>query len=270
MRAKLVRAVVAGAVAVAVGVAGAARAAAAETPRTTGGDVSIMAFDWVGAIIAVAGAALNSGGGSGDLDAAVRQIIAAVEASEQEILNHIDGLASAEVKACARTHTIEFSDIDNMSPTVRQLWAQNATSCAALATAYLEAVQSRPAADAIGLAIAEIYAIAIGARARANLVNGIDLLVRDQIRSYETLVVKLVPSCSHRWEFDDNPRHIYPVYITCEAYPGKVGTDMRLIGYLPGRPEPRVPYERAIANTDALTSRGVAIAALPRLRTLPV
>jgi hypothetical protein len=270
VRTKLLRGVVAGALAITVGVVGTAQPAAAESPRAARGSAGVMAFDWVSAIVAVASAALSSGGSSSDLDAAVRQIIAAVEASEQNILNQIDRLASAEVKACARTHTIEFSDMDAMSRTVLQLWAQSATSCAAQANAFVEAVQTKEHVDAIGFAITQISAIAIAARAKAGLINGIDLLVRDQIRSYETLVVKLVPSCSHRWEFDDNPRHIYSVYITCEAYPGKVGTDMRLIGYLPGRPEPHVPYERAIANTDALTSRGVAIAALPQLRTLPV
>lgn len=103
----------------------------------------------------------------------------------------------------------------------------------------MEVVQTKEHVDAIGFAITQISAIAIAARAKAGLINGIDLLV-------------------------------YTVLITCEAYPGKVGTDTRLIGYLPGRPEPRVPYEQAIANTDALTSRGVAIAALPELRTRPV
>ncbi|GIE95702.1 hypothetical protein [Paractinoplanes rishiriensis] len=273
MRVKLLRGLTAGALVIAVAVAGAARPAAAKAPPPARGDVSIMAFDWVSAIVAVASAALNSGGGSSSgLDAAVREIIAAVEASERNILDQIDRLASAEVKACARTHTIEFSDLDNMSRTVLQLWAQSATSCAAQATAFVEAVQTKAHVDAIGFAVAQIFAIAIAARARAGLINGIDLLVRDQIRSYETLVVKLQPACDEqRWtEYDDRGRPVLTeIHYTCTAYNGDVGHDYE--AYHLGRMI-HGPLNRAAVDADATrnTSRRIAMDALPQLRTLPV
>ncbi|PRY28056.1 hypothetical protein [Pseudosporangium ferrugineum] len=272
MRTKLLRGIAAGALAVTLGLVGTAQPAAAEPPQAARGAVSALAFDWVSAIVAVAGAALNSGGSSSSLDAAVRQIIAAVEASEQNILNQIDQLASAEVKACARTHTIEFSDIESMSRTVLQLWAQSATSCAAMANEYVGAVQTKAHVDAIGFAITQISAIAIAARAKAGLINGIDLLVRDQIRSYETLVTKLQPSCDERrWtEYDDRGRPVVTeIHYTCTAYNGDVATDYEqyyLLTMVHG------PLNRAAVDADATrnTSRRVAMDALPQLRTLPV
>ena len=272
MRTKLLRGVVAGALAIVVGVAGTAQPAAAQSRQAAGGGMSTMAFDWVSAIVAVAGAALSNGGGGSNLDAAVQQIIAAVEASEQNILNQIDRLASAEVKACARAHTIEFSDLNSMSRTVLQLWAQSATSCAAQANAFVEAVQTKAHVDTIGFAITQISAIAIAARAKAGLVNGIDLLVRDQIHSYETLVVKLAPSCDEqRWtEYDDRGRPVVTeIHYTCTAYNGDIGHDYEQY-YL--RTMVHGPLNRAAVDAEATrnTSRQVAMNALPVMRTLGV
>ncbi|BCB88174.1 hypothetical protein Psuf_054870 [Phytohabitans suffuscus] len=249
-----------------VGVAQPATAAPAQAPAAKAN--AAMAFDWVGAVIAVAGALYGGGGGS-NLDAAVQQIIAAIEESEANILNHIDAIASAEVRACARAHAIEFSDINNMSTSVRQLWAQAATQCAALATAYLDAVVSKNAVDNLGHVIGEIYAIAIAARVKANLLNGVDLLLRDQVRSYEVVVAKLAPSCSEQRyvEYDTYGRVVtVEIHYTCVAYNGDQATDYELyyLGRLMGRPLDR----NAVANSATRnTSRAVALEALPRLRS---
>jgi hypothetical protein len=272
MRTRLLRGIAAGVLAITVGVAGTARPAAAESPQEGRGDVSIMAFDWVSAIVAVAGVALNSGGSSSDLDAAVRQIVAAVEASERNILDQIDRLASAEVKACARAHTIEFSDIESMTRTVLLLWAQSATACAAQANEFVRAVQTKAHVDAIGFAIAQISAIAIAARAKAGLVNGIDLLVRDQISSYEALVVKLQPACDEqRWtEYDERGWPVLTeIHYTCTAYNGDIGHDYEQYHL---RTMVHGPLDRAAVDAEATrnTSRRVAQEALPQLRTLPV
>jgi hypothetical protein len=265
MRTRTLRAIATGALTVTLAVAGTAAPARAKP--------SIMAFDWVSAIVSVVGAALSSGGsGSSELDAAVRQIVAAVEQSEQNILNHMDALASAEVRACARTHTIELSDIEHMNNSVRMIWAQNATACATLATSYLATVQSKPAADTIGVAIGEIYAIAIAARARAGLISGIDLLVRDQIRGYETLIAKLAPTCREdRYEeYDERGRLVLvEIHYTCDAYNGDSATDYE--AYVRARLV-KGPLNRAAVDADATrnTSRQIAFNGLPVLRTLGV
>jgi hypothetical protein len=231
---------------------------------------ALINVDWTSLVVGVAG--LIFGNRAEDaIRAAVAEIKAAIAQSQAEIIAHVDAVAAAQVQACVRAAAIEFQNIDLLSPPVLALWAQQVTGCATLATAYVNTLQSRPSIDNVGVLIGPIFAIVLAARARAGLIQGTELVLQDQIRAYEAVVAKLVPVCSHRWEKDDNPRHIYPVHITCEAYPGKVGRDTRFLGWIPGNPEPSVPYSRAMERCDAQTSRGEAIAALPRLRAiLPV
>ncbi|WP_412749726.1 hypothetical protein [Krasilnikovia sp. M28-CT-15] len=257
----------AGLLAAAIGVVGLAppAPASAKAPAAT---ANAFAFDWVSAVVAVAGALYGAGGG-GNLDAATQQIIGAIEASEARMLNHIDAIASAEVQACARAHAIELSDINTMSTSVRQLWAQEATRCAALATAYLDAVVSKNSVDNLGHVIGEIYAIAIAARVKANLHNGVDLLLRDQVRSYEVVVAKLAPSCNEQRyvEHDTQGRVVtVEIHYTCVAYNGDQATDHELyhLGKLVGPPLNR---DAVANNATRNTSRAIALEALPRLRS---
>ncbi len=272
MRTRMSRGIVAVALAVIIGVGVTSPTQAAAEPETRAdvAQVQVIAVDWVGLVVGVVTSALF-GGSSGDIDAAVRQIVNAVESAKTDILNHIDAIAAAEVKACVRSHTIEFTDIDSFSPSVLQLWAQEATRCAGLATAYLDAVQSQQATDNIGFLIGEIYAIAIAGRAKARLINGINLLVDDQIRSYETVVRKLAPVCTERrvTERDHLGRpFITEIQYNCVAYNGDSAFGMEvwrrgiLVG---GRPLNRSAVDAAATRN---TSRAVAQQALPRLRTV--
>ncbi|MEQ4302458.1 hypothetical protein ABNF97_13865 [Plantactinospora sp. B6F1] len=262
MSRRLRNCVIAAGVAVAVAVAPVATPAQA-APRT--GDMQVMFFDWTSLVVAVAGHLLS--GGSSDapsLQAAVDQIIAAVEQTERDIIAHTDLIAAADVQACARQHTIEFSDIDNMGNTVRQLWAQNATGCAALATSYVSTVTTPAAVDNIGHVLPSLFAIVVAARARAGLTNGINLVIQDQIRSYEAVVAKLTPTdCVKRRTRDPG----YPVekWWECTAYNGHVGSSNVVVGDL--REPNRTQAEDRATNG---TSRPVAKSALPQLRALGV
>jgi hypothetical protein len=264
---------VAAGLAVTIGVAGTVQPAAA-AERDAGAapavqaQASVITFDWTGLVIAAAGAILGGGGGGSGLEAAIQQIEAAIEQAKNDIIAHADAVAAADVQACVRAATIEFTNIDTYPPPVLMLWAQNLNGCAARASAYARTLVSRPAVDNIGYLIGPIYSMLLAAWGRAGLVNGVDLIIQDEVSAYEAVMAKLVPSCWHNWIFDDNPR-VFEVEIFCEVYPGKVGKDIRFIGWPAGRPEPRVPYDRAIERADALTSRSIAIAALPRLRGVP-
>jgi hypothetical protein len=249
-------------VAVAVALAPAAAPARAATPARA---ASALAFDWTSLVVAVAGRLLGGGSPDGpDLQAAVDQIVAAVQQSESDIIAHTDLIAAADVQACARQHTIEFSDLDNMTTTVRQLWAQNATGCATLAASYVNAVTSPAAVDNIGHVLPSLFAIVVAARAKAGLTNGINLVIQDQIRSYEAVVAKLTPTdCTKRRARDPG----YPVekWWECTAYNGHVGSSAVVVGDL------REP-NRTQAEDGATygTSRPEAKAGLPQLRALGV
>lgn len=282
MTGRVRRRLVAATMAVALGALGTAQPVWA-TEKSSGGapaqatqaapDAHLMFFSWPNLIINVATAYLAGGSSSSDLRSAINQIIAAVEASKIEILNHIDALAGADIQACARQHTIEFADIENMSNTVRQLWAQDATSCAALATSYLNAVDSQQAADTISRLVPEIYAIAISARARAGFT--IDLLTQDLIRTTETITVKLRPDCTTEtlrwWDTSENAWY-FEVHYTCTAYDGtRVSRYEAWLhapdsGWLISEPLDRAWIEAEAAKN---TSWPQAVEALPRLRTIP-
>jgi hypothetical protein len=266
MRNRVLRGLAAATLAVTIGVAGTAQAAVAEPAKPTAGDhgVRVQAVDWASLVVAVVSAFANSGGGgSPDLEAAIREIKNAVEAAKIEILNHVDRIASAEVQACARHHTIEFADIDNMPLTVLRLWAQDATGCATLATAFLNAVQSQAAADTIGFAVQEIYAIALAARAKAGF--SVNLLLDDLIRTDEAIVVKLLPSCV---VFFRPLSPIVPIaerVYQCTEYNGDTasGSETVLGGTLIGAP---LNYRGVEDQAARNTSRPIAQAALPTLR----
>ncbi|GIE86082.1 hypothetical protein [Actinoplanes regularis] len=187
--------------------------------------------------------------------------IAAVESAKNDIIAHTDRIAAADVQACARQHTIEFTDIDSMSRTVLQLWAQSATGCATLATSYANAVQTPQAVDDIGAVLPALFAIVIAARGRAGLVNGINLVVQDQIRAYETVVAKLTPTnCVKKGNKEPGtPRE---KWWECTAYNGDWGQSTWV--YAPAEPV-RAQAENAATRN---TSRPPLLDGLPRLRAL--
>ncbi|MGN9913175.1 hypothetical protein ACTMTJ_37110 [Phytohabitans sp. LJ34] len=201
----------------------------------------------------------GGGGGGPELEEAIRQIIEAVEQAKDQIVQHIDEITSAEVQACVRTHTIEFADIENMSRTVLQLWAQDATFCASQATEYFSAVSTLRAADNIGFLTGEIYMIASAARAKAGF--SIVALVENNIRANEAIIARLTPTnCAikrHPPEQGTPPERWWE----CTAYNGDVGRSGICTGFA-CQPNRAVAEDRATLKT----SRAIAKDALPRLR----
>jgi hypothetical protein len=198
------------------------------------------------------------------VEAAKLEILAAIATTQQQIRDHIDAVTEANVRGCLDAVTNLVSQIDTLSPGLFDNLVSEANRCAADASAYFGTVQDRRAADNIGQMFGEIYAIAMLVFAKAGL--NITNLRNGLIRSYEQVIPALLPTCTHRWWKDDNPNYVFQVDVTCEAYPGKTATVSHWQGWRPGNPEPRVNYDAGIAAVDALTSRGIAKNALPRLR----
>ncbi len=246
MKSRLVRGLAAAALAATIGVAGTAQPAHAESKQPPRPDAvaQVVVFDWVSAAIAVAATLLNNG----NSDGAVRQILAAIEATRVDIINHIDAIASAEVQACVEANTIEFANIEFFPPPVLTLWAQSATSCATLATAYVNAVQSPQAVDNLGFLIGPIYAIVLAARAKAGLVNGVNLLLEDEFRAYLAVSIKLGPAPGQCVPFRIEGQI---EYYTCRMYNGDTGRNAN----------PQIAWNIAARNT----SSPIADAAMPRL-----
>ena len=235
-------------------------AAAVLTVTITGGVTAAapkpaQAAGWIDIAVEVAISLYSgSGGGGGDLERAKQEIINAVNASKQEILNHIDAIASADVRACAQAGTLLISQIDAMDEYTLPVFMQNSVNCATLASSYFDAVQSLPAADAIGKLIGEIYAIAMVAFVKVGFTT--EELLDSLIRTYEAVVTKLAPTC-REWKVRE-PGVPVEIWYECVAYNGDKATDFG------------PPLDRAAIANEATrnTSRAVAVASLPRLRAL--
>jgi hypothetical protein len=110
----------------------------------------------------------------------------------------------------------------------------------------------------------------MAARARAGLVNGINLLLRDQIHSYETVVIKVTPTDCTLMQAREPGQPIERWWL-CRSHNGDSGSsDSVYCRPAVGGPicTPRSGPSRTQAEDRASTntSRPVAQAALPRLR----
>jgi hypothetical protein len=243
-----------------------AQAAEAET-RATGVQAAGPEFDWAGLVISVVGALLG-GGGSSDaaIQAAVQQIKAAIEQAKTDIIRHTDLIAAAEVQACVRAATIEFTNIEVFSEPVLDSWAQTATSCATKATEYVNAVVSPQAADNIGYLIGPIFSIVLAARAKAGLVYGTDLVLAAQIRAYEGVIARDRPECTDRWQTWPDPvdtwysEHTY----TCTAFNGDQASWLEY--WYGSNVDNPIDYTWVEEYPMRNTARPIAQEALPRLR----
>jgi hypothetical protein len=287
LRRRLLRPVLAGVLAVVLAAAGTAQDAKPDEVKLVG-NVQVQAVDPYAILTQVAidllGRVFGGGGVSeADLARAVAQIQAQIEQIKVEIINHVDLIASAEVQACVRTHTIEFLSIETMPRTVLQLWAQRATECAEKATAYLGVLTSGQAIDNIGWLVGEIFSIVVTARTKAGLTAGLDLVRQDEIRAFQSVKTKLTPPdttsfgpaprCVTWWQYADPSGFYDELYYQCWGYNGSfAGASQKYAAGSGGAPwgavEPPIDYEGVRSTATQNTSRPLAISALADLLNL--
>jgi hypothetical protein len=218
--------------------------------------------DWFSVVIAavqvIAGG--GGGGGSGDpqLEAAKREIMAAVESAKQEILNHIDAIANADVQACTEAAVTKFAQIDSMPPELLGPFVNGAVDCSALSVAYFNAVQDPAAADNIGKLMGVIYSITMASFTKYGL--SIKDLLTALIRGYENVVVKLTPANCTKYRAKE-PGYPVEKWWECIAYNGDHGQSDWVEGTA-AEPSRVQAEDRAARNT----SRATAKDALPKLR----
>jgi hypothetical protein len=221
--------------------------------------------DWANIIVSVAQSLL---GGGNDIERAKREIIAAVENAKQEILDHIDAIAAADVEACTEAAVTKIAQIDSMPGSLLGPFVNGAVDCAALSRSYFNAVQSLSAADTIGKLMGVIHGIAMVGFAKYGLsTTG---LLDGVISGYQAVVTKLAPTCSEQTirEYDSMGRVVtVEIQYTCVAYNGDSAWDSEL--YYRGRLQ-GPPLDRARVDTEATrnTSRWIAQQALPTLQAL--
>jgi hypothetical protein len=202
-------------------------------------------------------------GGQLTLEQAKTQIIDAIRSAQAQIIAHIDAIAAANVRACARSAVIDVVDIRAMTPDSLQAFARDATACVTLAEALTYASTDRAAIDQVGFALNTVGPIALAARAFAGLSTP---ATKDTlIAANNGLMVKLSPSCFATPLWGDAQGGRVEVELRCRAYNGNVGYDFVVIRARRGQPLP--PFDYSDATTDAMrgTSYEVATAVLPVL-----
>ena len=188
------------------------------------------------------------GGGSGGLtlEQAVAQIEAQIQASQTAIIDEIDQVAAANVRACAESAVINFADLDAFTPDTLQTFALNATDCVTQANALLGALTDKAAVDQVGFAMNTVGPLALMARTKAGLTT--PALKAVLVAGENTLISALLPACTKQNVGD--PGH--PFYDwDCIAYNGTEAEGK--------------PLAAAQNLATANTSRAIAQAALPTL-----
>jgi hypothetical protein len=253
MKLRLRRGIVASFLAVAVTLPGGAQPAQAFDPATISTWITIAtnAYNLVKNIL--------GSSNSDQIKAAVQQIQASILAARDQIISHVDALASAEAQACARHHVIEFADINQFSTDTLQQWAQDATGCAVLIDSLMRAVTDKSQLDQLNLAANMVGPIALAARVRAGFSTaGLTATLRD---ANSTAVSQLV----YCWTFNEigpNYSSVTVVY-NCTAYNGAAQQRQRVY---PAPAQPPINQD-AVANQATInTSRAVSVAVLPTLQ----
>ncbi|WP_422770329.1 hypothetical protein ACN28C_27060 [Plantactinospora sp. WMMC1484] len=263
MRKKLLRVVAAALMAIVVTLPGGARPAQAFNPAviTQYLDLASRAYSLIKDV-------LGGGGSDEAIKDAVRQILAAIEASKTQILSHIDAIATADARACARHHVIEFADIERFSPETLQRWAQDATGCVTRIDSLIDVVGDKAQADLLGLALNTAGPIALAARARAGFST--DGLLGTLRHANGTVIPKLEPQCTFTPLWGDASPGWGPVEVNvrCTSYPGASTTDFIIVQGQRGRPLsiPYSAYAHIVDATSNQTSRAVALTVLPMLQ----
>ncbi|RNL70084.1 hypothetical protein EBF04_00665 [Streptomyces sp. I6] len=251
--------------------ASAAQAAPPDRPRhsTVGESTpagSEQAASW-GQIIEAVGTAYSiykkySDDGGMTLEEATTQILGAIDGAKSEIIAHIDAVAVAEIRACAKTAVLNYADIGSMSPDTKQAFALSTTSCAVRAETLIGTVSDQAAIDQLGFAMNAVGPVALMARTHAGFSTA--ELAATLVDGSEATMERLATDCTFDWQVDDNPNHYYIVYITCTAYNGDKGHTTVWRRWVSG-PEPTIPSQLyASAVEDALVNTSYELAKTAR------
>lgn len=159
-------------------------------------------------------------GGGNSAQAATQQIIEAINTARTDIINHIDAVATADVRACAQSAVIDFNDFNALTPDNQQAFALSATNCAARADSLISAVTDKAAKDQLGYAVNTVGPIALMARARAGLTNsGLTSVLAD---ANQTIYNQLPPSCAINAEIEPGSPTVY--FANCTTYKGDLAS----------------------------------------------
>ncbi|MFD1046884.1 hypothetical protein ACFQ1S_15700 [Kibdelosporangium lantanae] len=153
----------------------------------------------------------TSGGSS--VDAAVGQILNAIQQARDAIISHIDAVATADARACAQNAVVDFPNFERLTPDNQQAFALAATSCSNLVDSLVGTVADKRAKDQLGFTANAVGPIALITRSRSGLGNSTFVPV---LRSTNQQVSSsLAPFCTNLFD-PDSHRKVW----ACRSYDG--------------------------------------------------
>jgi hypothetical protein len=195
------------------------------------------------------------------LQQATDRIIGAINGARTDITNHIDRVATAELRACANDAVDGLVNFNRFTTDTKQAFARDSSFCLRRIESMLSTINDKPAADQLGVAANAVGPAALIAFAHVNFDPA---PVRSTLRSVNnTLVTKLAPSCQASPLYGDAvPGGWVEVMLRCRAHNGDLGYDTAFSR------DPRrdtFDFTRAANQATRNTSRAVAQAVLPTL-----
>jgi hypothetical protein len=217
------------------------------------------------------------GGGGIDqaaLDAAVREIKAAIAAAKTEIIFHIDAALVVFADTCVQGFAVRAENLDRYSGDTLQQEANRSVDCALFVSNTLRTVQDRRLAEHVGQLVGPMNAMAAALNARAGFtING---LLANYASVSEAMIGRLAPECREWIDWSD-PDHNIGMYLfyTCTGADGVNVSAIQWLSDIDGRPttplmhgDLEVTREWVRDKSGERSSWAVARATLPRLRAL--
>jgi hypothetical protein len=129
------------------------------------------------------------------LEQATADIINAVNAAKTEILAHIDAIAAAQAKACARAVVISYANIGEFTEDVTQQFANDSIACLSEIESVMADLDDPAAVDTLGFALNALGPVALLLQAHAGFDDTVaDIL--DLVESGNQVVIgMIVPYC---------------------------------------------------------------------------
>ncbi len=207
--------------------AGITAPAATAAPDTSSREVTVKVIPaaWVKALIDAYSFYRNATSGGISVGEATRRILAAIDGAKTEIINHIDRVAAAQVRACATAAVIDFADIEKFTPDTLQAFARDATYCSTLTESLLRTTTEQSVVDNLGAALNAIGPVALIARTRAGLSDA--ALKPVLVNGNGVLLNKPQPTCLVEPDEEWLPPGLWQTTgrVNCQAFNGDVGTE---------------------------------------------
>jgi hypothetical protein len=159
-------------------------------------------------------------GGTSGQDATAL-ILNAIQSAQTAIISHIDAIATAEARACARSAVVDLPNFEALTTDNRQAFALAATSCVTRIESLLGTVTDLGAVDQLGFSLNAVGPIALITRSRTGLTN--PSFVPVLVSSNQTVVTRLAPACHPHTDLEGATEYI------CLAYNGDRAVDFPLV-----------------------------------------